>query len=129
MQMNRFDLSDTFADRKNFFKKLLIIKRDCIIFSSNTILLSIRETIRFHYISTNSVVVSFRNKFDSTDVQTKRKRYKPFCCSENFIQMVIKGSYFFSEIVHFSAIGSIFSAVSTIIGVKTGCIARIFQFP
>lgn len=38
------------------------------------ILFNILQMIRFHYILTNSVVISFWNKYDSADVQTKRKR-------------------------------------------------------
>lgn len=94
------------------------------------VLFSILETIRFHYISTNSAVISFWNKCDSNDVQTKRKKIQTLLLFKKTLnKIVIKNSYFSSERVHFHAIGSIFSAVSTIIGVKTGWIARVFQFP
>lgn len=77
---------------------------------------------------TNNVVNSFGKSLTLLKCKPKEKGYKPFCCSKYFIQIVIKGSYFSLEIVHFSAVGSILSALSTIIGVKTDSIARIFQF-
>lgn len=58
----------------------------------------------------------------------KEKEIQTTLLLKTFIQIVIKNSLFSSKIVHFSAIGSIFSAVSTIIAVKIGHIARIFQF-
>ena len=85
--------------------------------------------IRFHYILTNSVVISFGTNMTLLMCKQKEKEIQNFLLLKKLHTYSNKRQLLFPQIVHFSAIGSIFSAVSTIIGVKPRRIARIFQSP